>query len=171
VDPAVVKQTTWELDPRAIRAIEARRYGNLELAQRELASLLRDPNPGLEALQLAVDVARDRRVEDKDADLAMEFIRETADDRFAPLPKFLARAASFVERSGDRKWALELYERLYEDDPGSTAAVNALMKIGALRRFHGDFRGAREALTKARTHPACTAEWVPSIEARLAQLG
>jgi hypothetical protein len=44
------------------------------------------------------------------------------------------------------------------------------MKIGALRRLNGDFSGAREALTQARAHPACTAEWIPSIDAKIAQL-
>jgi len=187
VNPAIVKETTWEIDERVVRALEARRYGNVELAQRELASVLRDGNASVDALQLAMDVARDaedaatfdaasarllaRHVEQKETVLADELIREVTDDRFARLPKFLGRAAAFVERSGDREWALTLYERLYDADPASAGAVNALMKIGALRRLNGDFSGARAALTQARLHPACTPEWIPSIDAKLAQLG
>jgi hypothetical protein len=30
--------------------------------------------------------------------------------------------------------------------------------------------GARDAFAKARAHPACTPEWAPSIDAKLAQL-
>ncbi len=187
VNPAVLKETTWSLDERLVRAMSARHRGDTAVAKRELASVLRDGNATVEALQLAVDLARDdgdeaafdvasarllvRHVEQKEAALATELVREVSDDRFARLPKFLGRAAPFIERSGDRQWALALYERLYDADPNSTGAVSALMKIGALRRFHGDFPGAREALAKARQHPACTAEWIPSIDAKLAQLG
>lgn len=187
VNPAIVKETTWSLDERVVRALAARHRGDTDEAKRELASVLRDGNASVEALQLAVDLARDsedpagldtaavrllaRHVDQKETALATELVREVTDDRFARLPKFLTRAAPYVERSGDREWALALYERLYDADPDSTGAVNALMKIGALRRFHGDFRGARDALTKARQHPACTAEWFPSIDAKIAQLG
>lgn len=187
VNPAIVKETTWSLDERLVRALAARHRGDTAEAKRELASVLRDGNVSVEALQLAVDLARDsddpaafdaasarllaRYIEQKEATLAAELVREATDDRFARLPKFLTRAAPFVERSGDREWALMLYERLYDANPDSAGAVSALMKIGALRRFNGDFRGAREALAKARQHPACTAEWIPSIDAKLAQLG
>lgn len=187
VNPAVLQQTTWSLDERLVRALEARHRGDFAAAKRELASVLRDGNASVEALQLGVDLARDtedpaafdvaaarllvRHIEQKETTLAADLIREIADDRFARLPKFFGRAAPFIERSGDREWALALYERLYEADPNSAGAVNALMKIGALRRFNGDFRGAREALSKARQHPACTPEWIPSIDAKLAQLG
>lgn len=187
VNPAIVKQTSWSLDDRLVRALDARHRGDTAQAQRQLASVLRDGGASIEALQLAVELARDgdepaafdaaatrlltRYLEQKEGALAEELIREVTDDRFARLPKFLQRAAAFVERGGDREWALTLYERLYEADPGSAGAVNALMKIGALRRLSGDFRGAREALARARQHPACTAEWIPSIDAKLAQLG
>ncbi|HEX6098479.1 MAG TPA: rhomboid family intramembrane serine protease [Thermoanaerobaculia bacterium] len=187
VNPAIVKETTWSLDERVVRALAARHRGATEEAKRELAAVLRDGNASVEALQLAVDLARDsedpaaldaasarllaRHVDQKESVLATELVREVTDDRFARLPKFLTRAAPYVERSGDREWALALYERLYDTDPNGMGAVNVLMKIGALRRFTGDFRGAREALTKARQHPACTAEWIPSIDAKIAQLG
>ena len=35
----------------------------------------------------------------------------------------------------------------------------------------GDTNAARSALTRAKTHPACTAEWAPTIDAKLEQLG
>ena len=187
VNPAVLQETTWSLDERLVRALDARHRGDFAASKRELASVLRDGNASVEALQLGVDLARDtedpaafdaaatrllaRHIEQKETGLATDLIREVADDRFARLPKFLARAAPFIERSGDREWALALYERLYEADPNGTTAVSALMKIGSLRRFRGDLSGAREALSKARQHPACTAEWIPSIDAKLAQLG
>ena len=187
VNPAVVKETTWSLDERLVRAMEARRFGNMDLARSEVASVLRDGGGGFEALQLAMDLAREvedeaafdaaaarllaYRVEQKEPELAEELIFEVTNGQFTNIPKFLARAAAFVERTGDRERALTFYERLYELDPNGAGAVSTLMKIGALRRLNGDFRGAREALTSARQHPACTTEWIPSIDAKLAQLG
>lgn len=186
VNPKVVAQTTWSMDPRLMNALEARKFGNLEGAQQALDQLLRDPKSPTDAYQVAMDVALEtedyarydlaatrllaRHVEAKDQDLAMDLIREVTTDRNARIPKFLARAAPIVERTGDRDWALTLYERLYDSDPVSVSAVSSLVKIGTLRRAHGDISGAREALTKARTHPACSAEWLPSIEAKLSQL-
>jgi membrane associated rhomboid family serine protease len=187
VNPLVLQQTTWTMDERLVRAMDARKVGNLQSAQRELDSLLRDPKSPVEALQIAMDVAQEtedfarydaaatrlltRHLEAKNTDLAMDLIREVTDDRHARVPKFLGRAAPVVERSGDREWALTLYERLYDSDPASPAAVPSLVKIGTLLRASGDLRGAREALTKARAHPGCTAEWAPSIDAKIAQLG
>jgi hypothetical protein len=104
-------------------------------------------------------------------ELALDLVRElTADRLAAPLPKFLARAASLVERSGDREWALNLYERMIDADPNGPAAVGSLVKMGALLRLRGDARAARDTFVKARAHPACTAEWAPTIDAKIAQL-
>lgn len=187
VNPLVLQQTTWTMDERLVRAMDARKHGNLAGAQKDLDSLLRDPKSPVEALQIAMDVALEaedfarydaaaarlllRHLEAKETDLAMDLIREVTDDRHARVPKFLGRAAPVVERSGDREWALTLYERLYDCDSASPTAVGSLVKIGTLLRARGDMRGAREALTKARAHPACTAEWAPSIDAKIAQLG
>jgi membrane associated rhomboid family serine protease len=187
VNPVVTAQTTWTMDERLVQAIEARKAGNPQGAKQSLDALLRDPKCPPEALQIAMDVAREtnddarydaaasrllvRHTEAKEIDLAVDLIREVTDDRHARIPRFLGRAAPIVERSGDREWALMLYERLYDADPVSNSAVSALVKIGNLRRAAGDLAGARDALQKARAHPACTAEWVSSIDARIAQLG
>jgi membrane associated rhomboid family serine protease len=187
VNPTVVAQTSWAVDDRLVRAMEARKVGNLASAQQSLESLMRDPKSPPEAFQVAMDVALEaedsarydaaaarllgRYADTKETDLASDLIREVTGDRNVQIPKFLARAAPIVERTGDREWALALYERLYESDPASPNAVGSLVKIASLLRLRGDFPGARAALTKARTHPGCTAEWAPSIDAKLAQLG
>ncbi|HEX7828556.1 MAG TPA: rhomboid family intramembrane serine protease [Thermoanaerobaculia bacterium] len=186
VNPVVVAQTTWAMDERLLTAMDARKFGNLEGAQHALDGMMRDPDCPPEALQVAMDVAVEaedpvrydaaatrllaRHVDAKDADLAMDLIREVTGNRDARVPKFLARAAPIVERSGDREWAITLYERLHDSDPASAIAVSSLMKIATLRKLQGDINGARAALTKARAHPACTVEWAPSIDAKLAQL-
>lgn len=186
VNPHVLQQTTWTMDERLVRAMDARKFGNLEGAQKELDSLLRDKDTNIDALMIAMDVAQEaedaarydaaaarlfaKRLEMKEPDLALDLVREATSDRELRVPKLLMRAAPFVERSGDREWALLLYERLYDADPVSPAAVGSLVKIGTLRRAQGDKAGAREALSRARAHPACTAEWAPAIDAKLAAL-
>jgi membrane associated rhomboid family serine protease len=186
VDPHVLAQTTWSLDPRLLQAMEARKVGNLEGAQASLDSLMTDANCSVEALQIAMDVALEAEdtqrydtaatrllasyVQSKETALAEDLVREVTDNRDLRIPRFLARAAPLIERTGNREWAISLYERLYDADPVSRNAVPSLMKLGALRRLSGDMNGARDAFAKARAHPACTPEWAPSIDAKLAQL-
>ncbi len=153
VNPAVVKETTWSMDERTLKAMAALRD----------AQVIEDEAmiDGAAAQLLA------RYVDEKQSDLAAELIHELADQR---LPKFLARAAVFAERSGDRDWALTLYQRLLDADPNAATAVQSLVKIGTLLRGTGDMRGARESWEKARAHPACSAEWAPTIEAKISAL-
>lgn len=153
VNPTVVKETTWSMDERTLKAMAA-----LRDAQAIEDEAMID---GAAAQLLA------RYVDEKQTDLAAELIHELSDQR---LPKFLARAAVFAERSGDRDWALALYQRLFDADPHAATAVQSLVKIGTLLRGTGDARGARESWEKARAHPACSAEWAPAIEAKLSAL-
>ena len=153
VNPTVVKQTTWSMDERTIAAMEAV----------HTAQAMEDPV----MLDKAATQLLARYIEEKQNDLAIDLIQDHEHDR---LPKFLARAAVFVERSGDREWALTLYQRVFESDPSGSAAVQSLVKIGTLLRVTGDVVGARETLAKARSHPACTAEWAGTIDAKLQQL-
>lgn len=187
INPVVLQQTTWSIDPRLAEAMTMRAAGNGDGAKQALAALLREKPNEIDALRLAVDVAResdDLRMldsvatrllgvlsETKQNELAMELIHEIAGERGGPLlPKFIARAAVFADRSGDREWALYLYERAFDADPDGPNAVGSLVKIGTLLRASGDTARAREALTKARSHPSCTPDWAPSIDAKLAQL-
>lgn len=183
VAPVVEKQTSWKVDDRVVHALDARAQGDLASARQQLEAVLRSDGGNIEALRAAVDVAKDlddakmldgaaarllgRYAEEKQHDLAWELVQEFAK---SPMPRFLARAASFAERQNDREWALALYQRLCDLDPNSTNTVGSLIKIGTLLKLSGDANGARTALTRARTHPACTAEWAPAIDAKLAQL-
>ena len=153
VNPAVVKETTWSMDERTLKAMAALRD----------AQVIEDETmiDGAAAQLLA------RYVDEKQTDLAAELIHELSHQR---LPKFLARAALFAERSGDRDWALTLYQRLFDADPNAATAVQSLVKIGTLLRGTGDLRGARASWEQARAHPACSAEWAPAIEAKISAL-
>lgn len=185
VDPAVKAATTWSIDPRFEQAMAARAVGNLDAAKQQLGALLREKPADVDALTLAVQVAQEagdlkmldatatrllsHYVDTKQPDLATQLIRDVTAERDVP-PKFTARAAMFAERSGEREWALDLYEQAFDADPNGTNAVGSLVKIGTLLRARGDVGRAKEALQKARAHPACTAEWAPTIDAKIAQL-
>lgn len=156
VNPVVTKETTWTMDQRTLAAMEA---------VREARALEDDARLDGAASQLLA-----RYVEERQNDLAADLIYEITEGRLPRLPKFLVRAAAFAERSGDREWALTLYRRLFDIDPNSSTAVQSLVKIGTLLRVTGDLAGARESLAKAKAHPACTAEWAGTIDAKLAAM-
>lgn len=186
VDPKVTKQTTWVMDNRLARAIEARRFGNEDAAKKELAALLRDEPKNIDALRTSLDLFIDAGdwttadglaarllsayIDEKHVDPARELVSEITSDRDVRIPKFLARAATFVERLGEREWALDLYERLYDTDPVGPGAVGTLVKTSALLRAAGDRTRAHDVLQKARNHPACNAEWAQTIDSKLATL-
>ena len=107
-------------------------------------------------------------VEKQQNDDARELVHEILRDR--GVPRFLARAAAWAERIGDRDLAIVICERLCAVETNGPNAVGSLIKLGALRRANGDMRGAREAFIKARSHPACSAEMAPAIDAKLAHL-
>jgi membrane associated rhomboid family serine protease len=156
VNPKVVQETTWTMDQRTLAAMEAVRSAQAMDNHR--------------ALDTAATQLLARYVDEKQSDLALDLIQElTANDR-ARLPKFFARAAAFLERSGDREWALGLYRRLVDLDPNDAVAMQSLVKIGTLLRVSGDVTGARESLAKARAHPACTGDWIRTIDAKLTAL-
>jgi tetratricopeptide (TPR) repeat protein len=183
VDPIVTKQTTWQMDERLARAIAARQVGNDEGAKRDLAAVLHDDPRNIDALRISLDLAADAGdwsagdgiaarllgayIEEKHHDAARELVGEITSDRDVRIPKFLARAAAFIERLGDRDWALTLYERIYDTDPAGPGAVGTLVKTSALLRATGDRARARELLQKARAHPGCNAEWAHTIDSKL----
>jgi membrane associated rhomboid family serine protease len=187
VDPKVTKETTWVMDERLARALAARQRGDAAAAKQDLAAVLRDDPRNIDALRTALDMATQEGdwasgdaiaarllnayVDEKHHDTARELIADITSDRDARLPKFLARAAAFVERQGDRDWALMLYERLYDADPVGPGAVGTLVRTSALLRASGEAPRARALLQKARTHPACSAEWASTIDSKLAALG
>ena len=156
VNPVVEQETTWTMDERTLRAMGALRD----------AQAIEDPV----AIDAAATQLLARYSEEKQKDLALELIQEVTIDQRARLPKFLPRAAAYVERSGDREWALDLYRRVFESDPEGANAVPSLVKMGTLLRGAGDVKAARETFAKARAHPACTAEWAPAIDAKIEQL-
>jgi hypothetical protein len=87
-----------------------------------------------------------------------------------PLPKFVALAAAFAERTGDRPLAISLYEHLCRSEAASPAVVPALVRLAMLRKSKGDVSGARDALGRALAHPACSPEWRRRIDNTLSMI-
>lgn len=185
VRPVVLEQTTWQMDERLVRAMDARRDGDLTTAQQQLQLLLAAHPANVDGLRLAVDVAMDsgdvptietsslrllaRCIENDDRELAEAFIHELSRERLA-MPRFYSRAAQYAEKQGDREWAVELHEYALVADPDSANAVQSLVRLGSLLRLSGNLAGARAALDRARAHPACSPEFAKSIDAKRAQV-
>ena len=149
-------------------------------ARTSIHALLTEQPRNIDALRFALDTAADDRtrdgyatrllardIEEKHDDSATELIREL---QAQPLPHFLARAAQFAERSGQRDWAIVLYQSLCDVETTGANAIGSLVKLGTLRKLSGDSAGARDALTRARHHPDCSPEWAANVEAKLQQL-
>ncbi|HUP49599.1 MAG TPA: rhomboid family intramembrane serine protease [Thermoanaerobaculia bacterium] len=180
VQPVIEKKTTWRADPRLDRALAAFGGNDVETARREVTALLSERPSDTGALRLALDIARSRdehaAVDQLGARLLSAHaaagetvaVRDLIDElppsaAAQPLPQFLARAAAFAERTGDRPLAISLYERLCEAD-ATVNAIPSLVKLANLRRSKGDIGGAREALVRALDHPACSPEWRRKID-------
>ncbi len=186
VRPAVLKQTTWQMDERLVRAMDARRAGDLATAGQQLQLLLAAHPANVDGLRLAVDVAMDsgdvaaietsslrlltRCIENDDRELAESFIHELSRERLA-MPRFYSRAAQYAEKLGEREWAMELHEYSLAADPNGAGAVQSLVRLGSLLRLSGNLAGARAALDRARSHPACTPEFARAIDAKRSQVG
>lgn len=183
VDPTVTKETTWVMDDRLARAIAARGRGDMAAAKADLVAVLRDDPKNIDALRTALDVAYGESdwgsvdsiasrllaayIEEKHVDAARDLVADVTQIPDARVPKFLSRAAGYVERLGEREWALTLYEQLYDADPVGPNAVGTLVKTSALLRASGEQLRARDMLQKARAHPACNAEWARTIDSKL----
>jgi membrane associated rhomboid family serine protease len=185
VRPAVLKQTTWQMDQRLVRAMEAQRLGAFDTAQQQVQLLLREQPGHVDGLRLALDVAKENRdaaaiesmssrlltryIEQHDSELANGLIDELTTER-PRIPRFYARAAQYAEKSDNRALAKHLHKLALEAEPDSANAVQSLVRLGTLLRLDGDMAGARDAFDRARSHPACTPVFAKAIEAKIAQV-
>ena len=187
VAPKIQKDISWQIDPRIESAMAARDRFDFETAKKEIAPVLREKPGDVDALRTALDIARasedsamldnygtkllTRLIDTKEDAAAVELIQDiTVQIEPSLTPRFTSRAAAFVERTGDRDWALTLYEKALKGDPLGAAAVPSLVKLGSLKKARGDVSGAKAAFEQARTHPKCTPEWADSIGQRLSEL-
>ncbi|MCM3876772.1 MAG: rhomboid family intramembrane serine protease [Thermoanaerobaculia bacterium] len=182
VDPAIQKEISWSQHPALVRAGEARFGRNFETAQRELATVLREQPDNVDALRLAFDLALDEhrgpdavRAADRllpvylrmgEAQLARALVFDVMGAaRESLTPRFGVAAARFLEKEGETAEALDLDETVASRFPTDPAALQALVRIVAMRRERGDEAGLARALETARRHPNFSPEWEVAFHA------
>lgn len=184
VHPAIEKQVSIVQHPGLEAALEARTKGDWDTARREIRSVLA-AEPGnvdgwIEAWEIALgagdpaEVARsavrvlELHLQHGEKDLAHYHVRDALERAGARLPpRFLMAAAGFLEREGDARSALDLYQRVAGEAPADPAALRALFRRGEILAKGGDLRAAREAFERARSHPGWSEQMQAAAERAL----
>jgi hypothetical protein len=185
IEPGILKQVGGPDNAQLLHAIEAGARGDLAEARRATGQVLAQDPGNIDARRYAYQVALDSRepaeigiqasrlldayVQHGDRDLALDLIREI-EEGATPPARFLLRAGDFLARQGDTRGALAAYARLLESHPNDPAGLRALLQSADLRTRDRDFRGARQDLLRAETHPAFGPEWKDVVKAKLAAL-
>ena len=187
VDPFVEKETTWKQNEHLVAANEARFRHDFDRARHELKIALREEPNNVDAMRSWFELAfetenvaeagecatrlLDYYAKTGEMELATELLRETSSMKSAIFPeKFYVRAASILERAGDKEWAIDMYDELILRYPDGAGAIRALMQSAKLYRQAGRTDQARLLLRQAEAHPACTQEWKKNLETQLADL-
>jgi membrane associated rhomboid family serine protease len=102
-------------------------------------------------------------------------VRSLVDDpRWPATPGLPARVhlslAALLERQGDARRALRLYDDTIRAAPDDVASVRALVRGSELLVRLGDPEGARRRLDRAQAHPACDETWRATVAQALARL-
>jgi membrane associated rhomboid family serine protease len=180
INPAIEKATTTVRHPALEAAIDARAKGDLVVAERNLQRLLADEPDNVdgwaEALEQGLAGGRPALVGDALSRLIELYQRmgETAlgaqllhDRRWATVGRLPVRAymslAAFAGKLGDGRAALDLYQSAVDAAPSELTALRALLKRGEILTAAGNVRAAREALSQARSHPACRGPWLDLV--------
>lgn len=185
IHPAIEKQISLVQHPALEAALEARTRGDWETAREEVGKVLA-AEPGnidawIESYEIALG-ARDLAEAGKSAarllelhakhgerDLALHLIRDAQERGGEGLaPRFHMAAGAFLEKDGDARSALELYERVVREAPADPAALRALFRRGEILAKGGDVKGAREAFDRARRHPGWNEQMKEAVNRTLA---
>jgi tetratricopeptide (TPR) repeat protein len=187
IHPAIEKEIGITQNPGLERAMEARLAGDLPTARRELHLVLRAEPENLDAWREAYEAALEARdpaeagragerlmallTRHKEEQLASELAYDARWREMEGVPaRFLMAVASFLERSGDGRAALDEYDTVILQAPGDPLALRALIRRAELLKRGGDRKGARDAFERARAHPGCTDPWPALIEKGLREL-
>jgi membrane associated rhomboid family serine protease len=187
IDPGIEGQIGLTQNPALEAAMEARLKGDFESARREIRKVLAAEPDNVDAWTESYETALESRAAAEvgragerllaiysrkgEAELAAEIARDPRWREMDDLPpRFRMALAAWLEKDGDARSALGHYEaiaRLFPQDP---ATLRALVRTAEILRKGGDARGARDAYTRARAHPACSDPWPGLIEKGLASL-
>ena len=187
IHPAIEEQISLTQHPALERATEARLRGDLPAARAAVREVLaaqpQNVEASLEAYEIASaggdaeEVARaatrlvEAYVRSGETALALRIVREvTAEDAPGLPSRFYLTAGALLEKEGDGRGALELYERVLMRQPEDATAFRAWYRSAEVLRRGGDVRRAREAYLKARAHPACAGTLASTVDRALAEL-
>jgi membrane associated rhomboid family serine protease len=187
IDPAIERKVGGPENAGLLRAVEAGAQGNLVEARRATGQVLRQDPRNLDALRYAYTVALsssdpgeigreasrllDAYLAAGEDDPAAYIIKEVVTAVPNGLPtRFLLRAGDFMARRGDARQALELYDKVVDGFPDDPSVVRALVQSAEVAARGGDRFHAQKFLEQAKAHKACSPEWRPIIELKLAQL-
>lgn len=176
IDPAIQKEISWSRHPALDRAAAARLAGDVDLAEREIASALKDDADDPEALRMAFQASLDAGRQERSVQIADRLLalcirrgetglaRETVFQaldlaRGALTPHFGLSAGRFLENEREDSEALTVYEALVKRFPSDTASLQALVRISDVCRRRGDERGVRHAFERASSHPFFSPAW------------
>lgn len=187
IHPAIEREIGIDQNPGLERAMDARLGGDLAGARRELRRVLTAEPDNLDAWRESYEtavaagepaevaktgervLALAQRLDEPD--LAQEIVH---DPRWRTMggvaPRFRLAVAAFLEKHGDARAALDEYGALVTDAPTDPASLRALLRRAEILKRGGDVKGAREAYTRARSHPACAESWPALVEKGLRDL-
>jgi membrane associated rhomboid family serine protease len=188
IDPSIQKEISWSPHPALDRATAARLSGEIALAEREIASVLRDNPDDPHALRLAFQIALDGGQQERavqiadrflalcirrgESGLARETVFQTLDfARGALSPHFGLAAARFLESESEDSEALAVYEALVTRFPSDSASLQALVRIHEVCRRRGDERGVTHAFERASSHPLFSPAWEAGLRGGQSRAG
>lgn len=187
INPKIESQVMWKQDDRILRANAARARSDFAAAKRELGVLMSREPDNLDARRAAVDLGAEAEdwdyygmhatkllelyAQKQERELALDLIRETTEARQPRVPdRFYLRAGQYLERASEVEWAIGLYRSAAEIDKSGPNGLRSLVRAAQLSRQQGDVDAARDLLSEARFHPACTGELEQLVSTQIALL-
>lgn len=187
IHPAIEAQVSWSQNAELVRAIEANARGDEHAAREATSRALREDPKNLDARRYAYDMALEARdwpelaaqatrllelyIDKGEDELAKGVIHQASSESMDSLPlRFHLRAASFLEKRGEKLRAIKFYDWIANRHAADLAALRALLRTAEILAGSGDTAGARQALRRAEAHPECAGEWKAAVARKLAGL-
>ena len=187
IHPAIESEIGITQNPGLQRAMDARLAGDFAAARRELRPVLvaepENPDAWRESYEVALEARDPSEVaragerllalyaRARETELAAEVVHDPRLRDAGALPaRFHLAVGAFLEKAGDGRSALEHYATVVDRAPADPSSLRALVRRAEILKQGGDRKGAREAYTQARSHPACTDPWPALIDKGLRDL-
>jgi membrane associated rhomboid family serine protease len=187
ISAGIEREISLVQHPGLERAIDARAAGDLAAAKREIRAVLTAEPQNVDAWTEAYEIAiasgneaeagtqaqrlLELHLRKGEKDLARHLIEDASGRLAGTLPlRFVMGAAAFLEKDGDARGALGMYQQVLERAPQDPSAFRAAFRRGEILRQAGDVGNARAAYEQALAHPACVPPWPQTIGSTLARL-